>query len=71
MEKNSKYVAYLRVSTQRQGVSGLGLEAQRQMARCLNDDGFTTSRGSELVPLTVHKLIQRYNFKTGGGRWKF
>ena len=39
-----KFVAYERVSTARQGQSGLGLEAQRNVI-----DGFATSRGAEVL----------------------
>ena len=33
MENDIQYVAYLRVSTQKQGYSGLGVEAQQQLIR--------------------------------------
>jgi DNA invertase Pin-like site-specific DNA recombinase len=39
-----KYVAYLRVSTARQGASGLGLEAQRDTVR-----QFVASRGGKII----------------------
>ncbi len=40
----SRYVAYERVSTARQGASGLGLEAQRQAI-----EGFAASRGATVI----------------------
>ena len=39
-----RYIAYYRVSTARQGASGLGQEAQRQAA-----EAFTAGKGWELV----------------------
>jgi hypothetical protein len=39
-----RFIAYERVSTARQGASGLGLEAQRQSI-----DGFAASRGAEVL----------------------
>lgn len=39
-----KYVAYLRVSTQRQGRSGLGLDAQKEAVR-----NFVSTRGGQLL----------------------
>ena len=40
----NRFIAYERVSTARQGLSGLGLEAQRQSI-----DGFAVSRGAEVL----------------------
>ncbi len=42
-DASRRFVAYERVSTKRQGASGLGLEAQRKS----ND--FVASRGAEVI----------------------
>ena len=44
MNATTRFIAYERVSTARQGASGLGLEAQRNAI-----DGFATSRGAEVL----------------------
>jgi DNA invertase Pin-like site-specific DNA recombinase len=43
-QKSNKFVAYLRVSTARQGRSGLGLEAQRKAVQ-----QFVASRGGKII----------------------
>ncbi|HMX02890.1 MAG TPA: recombinase family protein, partial [Cyclobacteriaceae bacterium] len=40
----NKYIAYLRVSTKRQGQSGLGLEAQRESIRT-----YVERNGGEII----------------------
>jgi DNA invertase Pin-like site-specific DNA recombinase len=44
MAQNEKFVAYMRVSTARQGKSGLGLEAQRDSVR-----QFVAQRGGKII----------------------
>src|ERR1051325_1653975 len=55
---NGKFVSYLRVSTDRQGRSGLGLEAQRRaVADYLNGDGRQLLR--EYVEVESGRRIDR------------
>lgn len=58
MPANSKFVSYLRVSTARQGISGLGLEAQRAaVAGFLNGGDWTLVR--EVVEVESGKRNDR------------
>lgn len=55
---NGKFISYLRVSTARQGVSGLGLEAQREsVASYLNGGRWTLVR--EVVEIESGKRNDR------------
>ena len=57
-EHNGKFVAYYRVSTEKQGVSGLGLEAQKtQVAAYLN--GGTWSLVGQYVEIESGKRGDR------------
>jgi DNA invertase Pin-like site-specific DNA recombinase len=55
---DGKFVSYLRVSTDKQGKSGLGLEAQREAVRCfLNGGNWTLLQ--ELVEVESGKVSDR------------
>ncbi len=64
-----KFVSYLRVSTERQGRSGLGLEAQRAaVTEYLNGGDWTLIREFIEVAL-VHKSGPVASAKPGTGVW--
>ena len=76
MASSGKHVAYYRVSTARQGRSGLGLEAQKKaVAEYLNGGGwkivgeFTeVERGKRADRQTIRRPVQRHAHRRRAGR---
>ena len=67
---NGKFISYLRVSTARQGASGLGLEAQREaVSRYLN--GGKWQLVQEVVEVESGKLADRPELAKGIGQVVF
>ena len=59
VNKMVKYVAYYRVSTQKQGKSGLGLEAQKQIVA-----GFVAGKGELIAEYT--EIESKVGWEGGG-----
>lgn len=62
MNTNKKFIAYYRVSTDKQGVSGLGLEAQKATVQ-----DYRSNEQDYKYPIYLSKI--KTNF--GGFRWAF
>lgn len=58
MDHSTKYISYIRVSTERQGKSGLGLEAQKTVV-----DRFVAQSGGDLLSEYVEVESGKRNFR--------